>query len=120
MLFERLGMIYFILISFLDLAILYFCVNFFLKIQDKWKRIYAETPSGYNLFLGVLLPTALGFFIVIPSIFVLIIFKDYIQLEISDAWAVTPHFLLMIYCVIYKSEEISKVYSKVDKRKLSE
>ena len=60
-------LIYFILISFLDLLVLFFSINYFLRVQDKWKRIYAKTPSGYNLFLGMLLPTIFSILIIVPS-----------------------------------------------------
>ncbi len=118
MLFERLGMIYFILICFLDILILYLSVNYFLRIQDKWKRKYAETPSGYNLFLGILLPTLYSLFIILPSIVVPREFIKRFPLNIHELWAVIPIALMLFYFLIYKSEEVSKVYSKVDKRKL--
>ena len=109
---------YFILIAFLDLIVLFFSSNYFLRIQDKWKRIYAKTPSGYNLFLGVLLPTVFTIIIIIPSAAVPIYFLHFLKLDIHELWAIVPLAIILIYWLIYKSEEVSKVYSKVDKRKL--
>ena len=111
---------YFIIISLFDVFFLFFSLNYFLEIQDKWKRMYAKNPSILNLFLGMLLPTVFALLIVIPSIVVPREFIKRFPLNIHELWAAIPVFLISIYCLIYKSEEISKVYSKVDKRKLSE
>ncbi len=112
-------MIYFILICFFNIIILYLSANYFLKVQDKWKRKYAKNPSGLNLLIGMIHPTLYSFFIVIPSIIVPREFIKMFPLNIHELWAVVPIILISAYLLIYKSEEVSKVYSKTRSKNLS-
>jgi YD repeat-containing protein len=114
------NMIYFILVCFLDILILFFSINYFLRIQDRWKRKYAETPSGLNLFKGFLQPTIFSILIIVPSVLVPNFYIHFSKLDIHELWSVIPFSFILIYCLIYKSDEVSKVYSKIDKRKLDE
>ncbi len=82
--------------------------------------MYAKNPSILNLLLGMLLPTVFALLIVIPSIVVPREFIKRTPLNIHELWAVIPVFLISVYCLICKRDEISKVYSKIDKRKIDE
>jgi hypothetical protein len=105
-------LIKYIVILFITLLVLFFSIDPYLKIVDKWKKSVAENMNAQKIILGFLIPCLYIVIFIIPAVVVPHYFYKFLKLNISIYWNLVPLGIYIVYCLIFKSEEVGKTYSK--------